>query len=103
MNAEMSAALAAAASQALGILGETVTIDGVEKTARVQTLTHDETEIAGGQGEAGGFRLWITKATLATIPEKLAPIVARGVTLYVLSVEEREKLWVINAGDPAIE
>lgn len=99
MNAELTAALAANSAAFIAATGETVTIGGVNYTARVKSILHDQSFMPGGLGD-GDFQITLTKAALATKPARNTVVVARGLTRNVLDVTERDARWLLTVGLP---
>lgn len=78
---------------------EKVNLNGVDRDALVEVISFDDAVIAGGVAEAGGYRAQIA----ATIPRpaQYSPIIIRGETLQVLSVDDVNGVaFVLTAGDP---
>lgn len=95
--------LADAAGELFDELGESVTVAGVDGTGLVTGISSEDIIVAGGIAENGGLRVTVKKADYANEPASLATVVARGRTLYVLSVQEYRALWALTCGDPAKE
>lgn len=87
-----------ARERAVGIR-EKVNLNGTDLDALVETITFDDVVLAGGTGESGGYRAQI--AATITRPPQFSPIIVRGETLQVLSVDDINGVsFVLTAGDP---
>lgn len=81
----------------------------VDKDAVIEELTFDEIVAAGGTAENGGFKLQMRKSDFPTRPPEFdaqgvkTTVVARGVTLQLLSVTENNGILLIGAGDSVAE
>lgn len=78
---------------------EKINLNGTDRDALVETITSDEVVIAGGLVERGGYRAQIA----ATIPQpvQFSPVIIRGRTLQVLSVEDINAVsYTLIIGDP---
>lgn len=92
----MSNEFIAARDELLAVNDETI---GTPQTAKIAgktvrciigEMTTDELIVAGGDTEAGGFRIeCIPKESLVPEPEKGDEVIAKGKTLELLSIVER--------------
>jgi hypothetical protein len=81
-----------------------VKINGKSFPAIIEDVTHEEIEVDGGKGEAGGFRALVGVADHPRKPTQGDAIEARGLLVSILSVENTNSVtWTIVAGDPATE
>lgn len=72
--------------------------------AIIEEITSDEIAIAGGLAESGGYRITVSKHGFARRPRKGERVIARGNSLQIASVTERNNCtYEITAGDLAAE
>lgn len=79
---------------------QTAKIAGKTVRCIIGEMTTDEIIVAGGDTEAGGFRLEaIPKESLVPEPEKGDEVIAKGKTLELLSIVERNNsTYEVTAG-----
>lgn len=82
---------------------EKVTVDGVDKDALVEIISVEEVLLAGGVGEAGGFKCQIAVSEFEERPEDGTSIQVRDKELSVLQVDDiNGVVYLITAGDPVV-
>lgn len=83
---------------------QVVFVDGRKIRAIISETTHDEIILAGGYGEAGGFRAEVPASAFSQKPDKGLPISGNGKELDILSVVGRNGVtYEIIAGSLATE
>jgi hypothetical protein len=78
----------------------TATIAGTSCPVVLDEAQFDEIIAAGGEGEAGGFKLMVKASALPSRPAHLSAVVVSGRTLNLLLLESANGIYTITAGDP---
>lgn len=99
MATAIDSALDSALDASFTVFGEAVTVDGVAATGIVTGSGLNDMFVSGGKAESLGKSLTLRKSDFATKPTADALCVVRGITLQIISVEDRLRHWKLDLGN----